>query len=603
VSAIKKQKLRNNEYYDTQMLFDTLYTESKNGKKFNNLLKFITQDENILLAYRNIKKNKGSSTRGTNKNTIIDIGKENPEKLIEYVRNRLQNFQPHSVKRIEIDKANGGKRPLGIPTIEDRLIQQCIKQILEPICEAKFYNHSYGFRPNRGTKHAIARATHLANRTYTFAVDIDIKGFFDNVSHGKLLKQIWALGIQDKSLICILSKMLKAEIKGAGIPEKGVPQGGILSPLLSNIVLNELDWWIASQWEFIPSKTNYSTIPIRRRRLELTSSIKPVFIVRYADDFKLFCKTRQDAEKLFIATKMWLKDRLQLEVSPEKSKIVNLKKQYSEFLGIKMKLYLNSNKWVVKSHIQDEAADRITAKIKKRIIAINKKHTPREVLEFNATILGVHQYFKVATRVYSDFKKIYYKTKRTLECRLKTKLSKSGIKAGAFQKYYGDYRSKIYFVKKMALFPIDWVKNDPPMCFQQYICSYTAMGRAKIHEKLKNVDPYTIERLMRNPIKGETLEYNDNRISRFIGQSGKCFVTGRLLDIYNMHLHHRLPRRLGGDDRYENLVLLTREIHILVHATEQPIIEKYLEMLKLDKLAFAKLNKLREIAQNYELQK
>ena len=159
----KKNLLRNIEYYGIQEILDNLYDKSLNGYKFKNLLNLITSEQNILLAYRNIKKNKGSKTKGTNKNTIIEIGESNPNKLIDYVRNRLKDYKPQSIRRVEIPKDNGKTRPLGIPTIEDRLIQQCIKQILEPICEAKFHKHSYGFRPNRSTHHAMARAVFLIN--------------------------------------------------------------------------------------------------------------------------------------------------------------------------------------------------------------------------------------------------------------------------------------------------------------------------------------------------------------------------------------------------------------------------------------------------------
>ena len=225
---LKKQKLRNNEYYGTQEMFDDLFTKSQSGYTFQHLMKIIESENNILLAYRNIKKNKGSKTKGTNSTNIVDIGKMETSDVIAYVRNRLTNFKPHSVRRVEIEKYDGRKRPLGIPTIEDRLIQQCILQVLEPICEAKFHKHSYGFRPNRNTHHAIARAMFLSNISgFNFVVDIDIKGFFDNVNHGKLLKQLWTLGIQDKQLLSVLSKMLKAEIRGIGIPDKGVPQGGL----------------------------------------------------------------------------------------------------------------------------------------------------------------------------------------------------------------------------------------------------------------------------------------------------------------------------------------------------------------------------------------
>lgn len=334
----KRQKLRNNEYYDFQKVQDDLYTKSQNGYVFKDLMSKIISEANILLAYRNIKKNTGSNTKGTDGKTIASLAKLESKYLIELVKRKLENYQPQKVKRVEIPKPDGKTRPLGIPTISDRLVQQCILQVMEPICEAKFYKQSYGFRPLRSTKHAIARAYFLAQKANLhYVVDIDIKGFFDNIDHGKLLKQIWTLGIRDKSLLAIISKLLKAEIEGIGIPTKGTPQGGIISPLLANIALNEYDHWIKSQWEEMKTRFTYSLRGDRNVRLKKTN-LKEVYIVRYADDFKLFCRNHSDAVKIFEATKKWLKERLKLEISPEKSKIVNLWKNYSDFLGIKLKV-------------------------------------------------------------------------------------------------------------------------------------------------------------------------------------------------------------------------------------------------------------------------
>ena len=160
----KRQKLRNNEYYDFQKVQDDLYEKSQNGCIFKNLMDKIVSEANILLAYRNIKKNTGSNTKGTDGKTIANLAKLETKDLVMLVRNKLRNFQPQKVRRVEIPKSDGKMRPLGIPTIGDRLVQQCILQVIEPICEAKFYKHSYGFRPLRSTKHAIARAEFLAQK-------------------------------------------------------------------------------------------------------------------------------------------------------------------------------------------------------------------------------------------------------------------------------------------------------------------------------------------------------------------------------------------------------------------------------------------------------
>ena len=343
----KKSKLRHAEYYDFQYIQDKLYADSNKGKKFNKLIELIVMPENICLAYRNIKKNKGSYTAGTDGKTINDFEKLSEVQLITLIQRKFEWYVPQSVRRVEILKDNGKTRPLGIPTIVDRLIQQCLLQILEPICEAKFHEHSYGFRPNRSQQHAIACVHKNMQLSYLhYVVDIDIKGFFDNVNHGKLLKQLWTMGIRDKKLISIISAMLKAEVAGIGFPEKGTPQGGIISPLLSNVVLNELDWWLASQWEEIPTQYQFNInlnpngslnkgnkyVALRR------SNLKEIAFVRYADDFKIFTTSYQNAVKLFHATKNWLKERLGLDISPEKSKVINLKEKYSEFLGFKLKV-------------------------------------------------------------------------------------------------------------------------------------------------------------------------------------------------------------------------------------------------------------------------
>lgn len=614
----KRRKLRNSEYYDMQKVFDGLYAGSKNRKVFTRLMPIITSEENIRLAYRNLKTNSGSKTPGVDGKTIDDLKRWNDTDLIRNIQKSFEWYTPGKVRRVEIPKGNGKTRPLGIPTIKDRLIQQCVLQVLEPICEAKFFERSNGFRPNRSAENAIAQAmTMIQQRNLYYVVDIDIKGFFDNVSHGKLLKQMWSMGICEKKLLSIISAMLKAEVAGIGFPERGTPQGGIISPLLSNIVLNELDWWIASQWEEFPTRYPYrcsihengtpNKSPIYSALRK--TGLKECYIVRYADDFKLFCRNRTDAVKLFAATRLWLKERLGLEISPEKSKIVNLKRHYSEFLGFKLKAKQKGKKpngeakYVVTSHISDKAQkkilDRATQTVKNMAHPGDENMVYQIVGAYNAYVMGVHQYYSLATEVNKDFHKISFHVNRTMKAKLKARLERPKgqlLKCKAIRERYGKSK-ELRCIADIPIIPIGYVQHRNPMWKRTSVNKYTVEGRQEIHKNLQGVDMKILSHLMRNPITGRSIEYNDNRISHYSGQLGKCAVTGRRMGIDEIHCHHKKPTALGGDDSYENLTLICADVHRLIHATKPETIQKLLKELHLTPYQVGRVNSLRRLCE------
>jgi group II intron reverse transcriptase/maturase len=559
----------------------------------------ILDKNNIMLAYRNIKSNTGSNTAGVDGLTIKDISELDNETLYNNIVNRLKDFIPNKVRRVEIPKPNGKTRPLGIPTIEDRIIQQAIKQIVEPIAEAKFYNHSYGFRPQRGADEAIARAYYLAQKANChYAVDIDIKGFFDNINHGKLLKQLWNMGIRDKTLISIISKMLKAEIEGVGIPAKGTPQGGILSPLLANINLNELDHWIASQWHTIPTKHQYLKNETKYRPLRKTN-LKEVFIVRYADDFKLFCKTYEDAKNIFEATKLWLMERLNLEISPEKSKIVKLRKQYSEFLGIKFKVVKkgkkenSSDKFVITSKMTEKAVEKTTKDIKTEIKKIQSGKS--DIRKLNSIIRGKHNYYSMATNISIDFGKIAFLNNRTIEKKLNARRLTTDDKVPKYiQEHYGGSK-QLRVIRNSIMIPIGFIQMRILMSHHQKSI-FVKSERELIHKHIEDIKIKSIMNyMMDNPIENRSIEYNDNRLSLYIAQKGKCFITGKLLEIDEIHCHHKKQKAKGGGDEYKNLVILHKEVHRLLHLKDIDKIYELENVLKLDDSQAKKLLKLKSM--------
>lgn len=596
---LKKDKLRYNEYYDMQHIYDELYAQSKNGNNFYKLLEIIGSEQNICLAYRNLKTNSGSKTAGTDGLTIDDIKHLCDEDIIMKVRSSLDNYQPKSVRRVFIPKSGSDKmRPLGIPCIWDRLVQQCILQVLEPICEPKFHNHSYGFRANRSAHHALGRVTSLINISkYHYCVDVDIKGFFDNVNHGKLLKQIWTLGIRDKRLICIISKMLKAEIDGEGVPEKGTPQGGLLSPLLSLIVLNELDWWVSSQWEtFQPKHRNKNGwFQYAKKHTRLKSG----FIVRYADDFKIMCSTYEEAQRFYHSTVDFLNKRLKLEISPEKSKVVNLKKNSSDFLGFKIKVIpkgKTKHGYVAKTDMNQKALKKAKTNLKLKVKDIVRHTTTFQIARYNLAVMGMQNYYCVATNIYNNLTEVSYALLPTTRVRFKkiAKLIPFETTSQDFQMKTTGIRpqTKIIMIADTPLLPINGVKHKNPLNFSQDICNFTEHGRSRIHEEIALVTKGEIRILLEYKDPTKSVEFNDNRIAIFIAQQGNCYITNRRHSPTDMVCIYKNITETDRD-KYQNLVFVEIPISkaILTESVQQA--KMWLMNYGLSSQQKKKLNKIR----------
>ena len=328
------------------------------------------------------------------------------------------------------------------------------------------------------------------------------------------------------------------------------------------------------------------------------SGLKEMHIVRYADDFKIFCRTRRDALRTFTAVKLWLKDRLGLDISAEKSKVVNMKRQYSDFLGFKLKVIPKGKKYVVCSHMRDKAVAKAKNTIAAAIAEIqnagSEKAQYAAIQNYNSVVFGLHNYYRIATRVSGDFGKLAWGLKKRMENRLPGLTREGKLQNGYIQERYGKSK-QLRFLNGHPLIPIGYVQTKDALHKPKAVNRYTPEGREQIHKNL-GFNTETMIWMMRNPVLGKTIEYADNRISLFAAQYGKCAVTGEELLPHNVHCHHKIPLQDGGTDSYGNLVLVTEEVHALIHAVHDDTVQKCLQRLQLDKKQMKKLNNLRKMA-------
>lgn len=330
------------------------------------------------------------------------------------------------------------------------------------------------------------------------------------------------------------------------------------------------------------------------------SNLKHCYIVRYADDFKILCRTRSQAIKMYYAVKDFLQTRLRLEISEEKSKVVNLKKNPSEFLGFRIKAHRKKTnmgiRYVARSHMTEKALKNAQTKIKQAAKTIQKHQTAENVWRFNTVIMGIQNYYSAASRITIDLNKLSHRLHKTFYNRLNEMRKEATFHdfSKSLQKRYKGYECKLYKIKEMVLVPIHAQRCKVNLNFSQTICNYTTEGRNKIHQNLRAINKQILAHVMKQFIPSRSIEYNDNRISRFIAQYGKCAVTGIELGMDDWHCHHKTPYHLTKDDSYGNLTILHESVHRLIHMRNQEKIRVLLDALKLDEKQLKKVNELRE---------
>ncbi len=243
-----------------------------------------------------------------------------------------------------------------------------------------------------------------------------------------------------------------------------------------------------------------------------------------------------------------------------------------------------------------KAHEKVSEEVKELAHSSDDNAQFMQLQKYNSVVAGLHEYYCISTEVSHDFSRLAFSINKQLRNRLKGDLSKKGqLRNGFIKEKYGTSR-QMRFLHGRPVVPLGYVQPKNAQHKRKSINKYTVKGREQIHKNLA-IDTATMLWLMRNPVKGRTIEYADNRISLYAAQYGKCAVTGIPMDSHDIHCHHKVPVSNGGSDEYANLILVSKEVHILIHASSEPTIEKYLKSLNLDNKQIEKLNKLRSMAE------
>jgi group II intron reverse transcriptase/maturase len=380
----------------------SLWAEQDKDHRFFDLFHLLYDKDWLRLAHDYVKQNAGSITAGCdgiNLSTFDEELESNLQRLIEELKS--ERFEPQPVRRVYITKPNGKVRPLGIPSIRDRIVQEALRMILEPIYEADFSQYSFGFRPNRCTMDAIKCVMWSAQegKKCFWIVEGDISSYFDTINHRRLIK-ILRRRIKDEKIIRLIWKFLRAGVMEGHLfrdTKLGTPQGGIISPLLANIYLNDLD-------KYMEKYTGLSAKEKTNRRKQGQANF---VYVRYADDFIVLCNgTRKQAEELREELYAFLKKGLRLNLSKEKTKITHLNDGFN-FLGFKVQRGLGHKGMTTKVLIPGRAVKRLRDKI--RVATDRTTHrdsASSKVLALNRIISGWCRYYQYASKANRTFNRI-----------------------------------------------------------------------------------------------------------------------------------------------------------------------------------------------------
>ena len=567
----------NNVYYvDMEKRFE----DWKNGKiDMKAIHEMVYEINNISLALRQLSQSSGRMSKGHDGTNYQTLEKYSISELSKIVKDRLLNKKMNYVRRMYIPK-NRKKtkmRPLGICSVWDKLVEKCIQLVLDPYCETKFVDSSFGFREQVSAHNALARVKNQC-QTMPYVLSLDLKDYFGTIDPDVAYREMWHIGIKNKVILNYIYRFIKKgyyEDSCKVYDPKGTPQGSILGSLIANIYLHRFDVWLKDQGDCWHDKNvaKFHDERNRRRNLERTN-LKIGIHVRYADDILVLCKDKEDAEKFKFSVTKYLTQNMKLIINEDKTKIYDLTKERMKYLGYVFYAWgfnQNKGKYRISNVLPKEKADEIVEKCGELLQEVKKHPCFETIHNWNVYVVGLHNYYKGMTHFYKCFTAIGWRVRKLFYHTMSKKIKfieEQSHKNNFMEGVYSSWGNNGYYCfEGYPVIEIWWANWDEKLITGKRSTVYRenpyAYGEKK-HKPGVSLDDISYLVNTSSYIKNSRLAMF--RVSKYSSVKGASYLSGEHVPVEDYHCHHIIPKYKKGTNDFDNLCVLSEMEHVLLHS-------------------------------------